>query len=225
MTHCNRPSLPQQRRLAKQVQNIDANHFFNLLSGRQLLEAVEAQLPEHRERQYPQTLTLAMFLGQVMSADGSCQNAANEALVNRLLSGMSVGSANTGSARKSLQLLMAITLQWTLSYANRCMNRNSPRTTGAAKTVVADCLLMKQQLLIMNRARRRAPNLTTLDRLLLGFYSLFLRPRHIQRAAVIIRTSTLLKYHHLLKQRKYRLLYASSRKGKPGPKGPSPELI
>ncbi len=31
-----------------------------------------------------------------MSADGSCQNAVNEALVNRLLSGMSVGSANTG---------------------------------------------------------------------------------------------------------------------------------
>jgi hypothetical protein len=96
MTHCNRPSLPQQRRLAKQAQKIDANHFFNLLTGPQLLEAVEAQLPEHRERHYPPTLTLAMFLGQVMSADGSCQNAVNEALVNRLLSGMVVGSANTG---------------------------------------------------------------------------------------------------------------------------------
>jgi putative transposase len=95
---------------------------------------------------------------------------------------------------------------------------------GGAKTVVADSLLMKQQLLIMNRARRRAPDLTTLDRLLLGFWSLFLRPRHIQRAAVIIRPSTLLKFHLLLKQRKHRLLYASSRKGKPGPKGPSPEL-
>ena len=88
MTHCNRPSLPQQRRVAKQAQKIDANHFFNLLTGPQLLEAVEAQLPEHRERHYPPTLTLAMFLGQVMSADGSCQNTVNEALVNRLLSGM-----------------------------------------------------------------------------------------------------------------------------------------
>ena len=96
MTHCNRPSLPQQRRLAKEAQKIDANHFFNLLTGPQLLEAVEAQLPEHRERQYPPTLTLAMFLGQVMSADGSCQKAVDEALVNRLLSGMVVGSANTG---------------------------------------------------------------------------------------------------------------------------------
>ncbi len=113
MSHCNRPLLSQQRRLAKQVQKIDANHFFNLLTGPQLLEAVEAQLPEHRERHYPPTLTLSMFLGQVMSADGSCQNTVNEALVNRLLSGMSVGSANTGGyciARQRLPQEMVSTL-------------------------------------------------------------------------------------------------------------------
>jgi len=96
---------------------------------------------------------------------------------------------------------------------------------GGTRAVVADNLLMKQQLLIMNRARRRAPNLTTLDRFLLAFWSLFLNPRHIQRAAVIIRPTTLLKLHRLLKQRKYRRLYSSGHKGKPGPKGPSPELI
>jgi transposase InsO family protein len=96
---------------------------------------------------------------------------------------------------------------------------------GGAKAVVADNLLMKQQLLVMNRSRKRAPNLTALDRFLLGFWSLFLSPRHIQRAALIIRPSTLLKFHRLLKQRKYRLLYSSGSHGKPGPKGPSPELI
>jgi len=96
---------------------------------------------------------------------------------------------------------------------------------GGTRAVVADNLLMKQQLLIMNRARRRAPNLTTLDRFLLAFLSLVLNPRHIQRAAVIIRPTTLLKLHRLLKQRKYRRLYSSGHKGKPGPKGPSPELI
>ncbi len=96
---------------------------------------------------------------------------------------------------------------------------------GGAKTIVADSLLMKQQLLVINRSRRRAPNLSALDRFLLGFWSLFLDPRHIQRAAVIIRPSTLLKFHDLLKQRKYRLLYSSGSKRKPGPKGPSRELI
>ena len=96
---------------------------------------------------------------------------------------------------------------------------------GGARAIVADSLLMKQQLLVIHRSRRRAPNLSALDRFLFGFWSLFLDPRHIQRAAVIIRPSTLLKFHGLLKNRKYRLLYSSNKKGKPGPKGPSPELI
>jgi putative transposase len=96
---------------------------------------------------------------------------------------------------------------------------------GGAKAIVADSLLMKQQLLIINRSRQRAPNLTPIDRILLGFWSLFLDLHHIQRAAVILRPSTLLKFHDMLKKRKYRLLYTARRKGKPGPKGPSQELI
>jgi len=81
--------------------------------------------------------------------------------------------------------------------------------TGGARAVVADSLLMKQQLLVINRSRRRAPNLSTLDRFLFGFWSLFLEPRRIQRAAVILRPSILLKFHDLLINRKYRLLYSS----------------
>jgi putative transposase len=97
---------------------------------------------------------------------------------------------------------------------------------GGARAIVADSLLMKQQLLIVNRSRRRAPNLSALDRFLLGFCSLFLNPHRILRAAVIIRPSTLLTLHNLLKKRKYRLLYSSAGSiRKPGPKGPSPELI
>ena len=85
-----------------------------------------------------------------------------------------------------------------------------------AKAIVTDSLLMKQQLLIVNRSRRRAPNLTPIDRILLGFWSLFLRPHHIERAAVILRPSTLLKFHDILERRKYRLLYTPRKKGKPG---------
>ena len=96
---------------------------------------------------------------------------------------------------------------------------------GGTKAIVADSLLMKQQLLVINRSRRRAPNLSALDRFLFGFWSLFLNPRRIQRAAVIIQPSTLLKFHDMLRKRKYRLLYSSGSKRKPGPKGPSQELI
>ncbi|MGB5299471.1 MAG: hypothetical protein WBN48_12150, partial [Thiogranum sp.] len=84
---------------------------------------------------------------------------------------------------------------------------------GGAKAIVADSLLMKQQLLIINRSRRRAPNLTVIDRLLLGFWTLFLSPHHIRRAAVILKPTTLLKFHDMLKRRKYRLLYTARRKG------------
>ncbi len=96
---------------------------------------------------------------------------------------------------------------------------------GGTRAVVADSLLMKQQLLVLSRSRRRGPHLSVLDRFLLGFWSLFLTPRRIQRAAVIIRPSTLMRFHDTLRKRKYRLLYSSPRQGKPGPKGPSPELI
>jgi putative transposase len=96
---------------------------------------------------------------------------------------------------------------------------------GGATAIVADSLLMKQQLLIIDRSRRRAPNLTVIDRLLLGFCSLFLSSHRIGRAAVILRPSTLLNFHDVLKKRKYRLLYTACRKGKPGPNGPSQALI
>jgi len=52
---------------------------------------------------------------------------------------------------------------------------------GGAKAIVADSLLMKQQILTINRSRRRAPNLTPIDRLLLGFWSLFLSPHGVRR--------------------------------------------
>ncbi len=96
---------------------------------------------------------------------------------------------------------------------------------GGAQAVVADSLLLKQQLLIVNRARKRAPNLTVSDRILLGFWSLFLSPRRIWRSAIIIKPSTLLKFHEILTKRKYQLLYSSGKRGKPGPKGPTQELI
>ncbi|MDZ7768065.1 MAG: IS4 family transposase [Woeseiaceae bacterium] len=91
-----RQCAAQQWGIAKQARQIDANHFFNLLTGPELLDVVEEQLPEHRERLYPPTQVLAMFLAQAMSADGSCQQVVNEAIVSRLLSGMSAVSASTG---------------------------------------------------------------------------------------------------------------------------------
>jgi len=96
---------------------------------------------------------------------------------------------------------------------------------GGSRTVIAENLLLKQQLIIHSRSRQRAPNLSTHDRTLLGFWSLFLNPKRIVRAAIIIKPSTLLSFHNALKKRKYGLLYSPGGGRKPGPKGPSREVI
>jgi len=95
---------------------------------------------------------------------------------------------------------------------------------GVSRTIIAENLLLKQQLLIHSRSRERAPNLSVQDRVLLGFWSLFLNPKRIARAAIIIKPSTLMQFHTALKKRKYRLLYSTGSR-KPGPKGPSKEVI
>jgi hypothetical protein len=95
---------------------------------------------------------------------------------------------------------------------------------GGSRTVIAENLLLKQQLIIHSRSRLRAPNLSTQDRTLLGFWSLFLNPKRIVRAAIIIKPSTLLSFHNALKKRKYRLLYSPCGGAKPGPKGPPREV-
>ena len=97
---------------------------------------------------------------------------------------------------------------------------------GGVRSVAAESLLLKQQLIVSNRSRQRAPNLTTLDRFVLGLITLFVRPRRIPKISAIVKPATLFKFHKALVDRKYRLLFSSSgRSRKPGPKGPSPELI
>ena len=97
---------------------------------------------------------------------------------------------------------------------------------GGVRAVAADSLVLKHQLLIMDRSRQRAPNLTSLDRFLLGLATLFISPRRIGKVATIFKPATLYRFHKALIDRKYRLLFSSSVPGqKPGPKGPSAELI
>ena len=52
-----------------------------------------------------------------------------------------------------------------------------------------------------------------------------MRPARLLRAAIILKPSTILKIHRELVKRKYRLLFTPKSRGKPGLKGPSPELI
>jgi hypothetical protein len=103
----------QQGRLRHHVKNTDSYQFFNLLTSTELIDKVESLLPEHRERIFPPTETLSMFLAQAMSADRSCQNAVNDSSVKRLLSGLPHCSTYTGAyckARKRLPKQMVSSL-------------------------------------------------------------------------------------------------------------------
>ena len=107
------PSSGQQARVNHYAGNADSYAFFNLLTGPQLLDRLEAQLPEHRERKFPPTETLSMFLAQALSADGGCQQALNDHLVKRVMAGLDPGSTATGAyckARARLPLSMVSSL-------------------------------------------------------------------------------------------------------------------
>ena len=95
---------------------------------------------------------------------------------------------------------------------------------GGIRSVVAESVLAKQQLLILNRSRQRSPNLLTSDRLIAGLCALLINPARLIRSAIVLKPSTLLSLHQALRNRKYSLLFSSKRSGKPGPKGPNKEL-
>jgi len=52
-----------------------------------------------------------------------------------------------------------------------------------------------------------------------------MRPARVLRSAVVLKPSTLLHFHKMLTKQKYRLLFSSTRVRRPGPKGPTKELI
>jgi len=96
---------------------------------------------------------------------------------------------------------------------------------GGVRSLVAESLLLKHQLLIVNRSRQRTPNLRSSDRILAGLLALLVRPTRLLRSAVVPKPSTLLAIHKAMSKQKYRMLFSSKRRRKPGPKGPNAQLV
>lgn len=85
--------------------------------------------------------------------------------------------------------------------------------------------MLRKQLITVGRNRKRAPNLSLWDRLQLGLLAGFINPKRIARIAIIIKPSTLIKLHKTIVKRKYSALYSNKSRRKPGPAGPSQDLI
>src|SRR6476660_5618133 len=96
---------------------------------------------------------------------------------------------------------------------------------GGLRSVVAESALVRYQLLVLNRSRKRAPNLRASDRIIAGLCALFMRPARVLRSAIVLKPSTLLHLHNVLSRRKYRMLFSNKRWRRPGTSGPKKELI
>jgi putative transposase len=96
---------------------------------------------------------------------------------------------------------------------------------GGVRSLVAESLLLKHQLLIVNRSRQRSPNLPSSDRILAGLLALLVRPTRLLLSAIVLKPSTLLALHKAMSKQKYRMLFSPNRRRMPGPRGPSVELV
>lgn len=117
---------PQQRRVRSHASTSDSYTFFNLLTGPELLDEVEALLPAHRERLFPPTETLSMFLAQALSADPSCQKAVNAAAVQRWSSGLPWCSTHTGGYCRARQRLPADMISTLTRHTGRLIAARTP---------------------------------------------------------------------------------------------------
>lgn len=118
--------LHQQNRISHHAANSDSYTFFNLLTGPDFLEQVESLLPEHRERLFPPTETLSMFLAQAMNEDSSCQKVVNDAAIKRLQDGLPLCSTNTGSYCQARQRLPTEMIKSLTCYTGAVMAANTP---------------------------------------------------------------------------------------------------
>ena len=117
----------QQSQIQKYSKESAPHTFFNLLTNDRLLAVVEDLQPEYRERSFPPTETLSLFLAQAMNADRSCQNIVNEVALTKSLYGMAPCSSNTGSyckARKRLPVEMVSEL---VRHTGREMSKHTPQ--------------------------------------------------------------------------------------------------
>ncbi|XOV85446.1 MAG: integrase core domain-containing protein [bacterium] len=88
---------------------------------------------------------------------------------------------------------------------------------GGIKALIAENLILKNQLSVLSRARQKAPNLTAADRFLFGMLSLGVARKRLRSVAIVIKPSTLLNFHRALVKRKYRRLFGNRGHRRPGP--------
>lgn len=94
-------------------------------AGPDLLDKTDAWLPEHRERLYPPTVALSMFMKQALSQDRSCRRAVNAWVAQRSAEGLTVQSVRTGGYCRARQRLPAQMITALTQESGRLLSRRA----------------------------------------------------------------------------------------------------
>ena len=93
------------------------------------------------------------------------------------------------------------------------------------RSVAAENMVIRQQLITLSRSQKRAPRLTFFEKITFGLLVSMISAKRLAKIAITLKPATLLKFHKALVNRKYRLLFSNKSSKKPGPKGPDEKVI
>lgn len=97
--------------------------------------------------------------------------------------------------------------------------------SGGIKAVIAENLLLRQQLLVLTRGKCRCPSMKPPERIILAFCTHMISPKRIGKCAIGVAKATLLSLYRALVKKKYSRLFSNKGRRKAGRKGPSKEMI
>ena len=100
MNHIAKASKHQERSVLKNIRKKGSNYIQRLLTQTELIDTIEAEMPQYRERLYTPIRTLSMFVLQALHSDRSCQRAVNDTALE--LSNCSVATGAYCRARQRL---------------------------------------------------------------------------------------------------------------------------
>lgn len=99
-------------------------------------------------------------------------------------------------------------------------------TPSGLRCVAAENLALKVQLLAVRRKYKKSPPLGSINRVLLGGAAFLMdSKRRLNRASIIFSPQTIIAFHKLLVQKKYRKLFSPLHRKRTGPKGFEADIV
>jgi len=95
---------------------------------------------------------------------------------------------------------------------------------GGVKSLVAENLALRRQLIVLKRSQKGSPKTKPADRLTLGVLVGLVSPNRLEKMDIAFKPATILRFHKALIKRKYNF-FSNKNKRKRGRKPPSEELI